>query len=271
MTTFKSYIRRGRGPLFLSPREDQVIQAAQNGIATEANLRAAISEAEPGDLLILAPGTITLTQQLVITKALRFQGCSQVGDRGTKITGAFAGALVAIDLAANANHELVFDSIYFKHGTDDTNLITLDNTNATTTLKVRFNNCVVEVYDSAADAFALVVSHTNITYPIQVKVTGLGWTKFGSVSWDANTASDSLEFYNTRCTADGKAAAVVSSADAIAAFVRFFRCEIPLTKGTSGGNAAQNVVSIHSYSLSGTTYAAAATTDFVGSHTETIV
>ena len=69
----------------------------------------------------------------------------------------------------------------------------------------------------------------------------------------------------------GKASAIVSSTDAVAGQFRLNGCQVPESGAVSGGNAAQLLISQFVVSLTGTTYAAADTSDYTGSHTETII
>jgi hypothetical protein len=268
MTTAYSTIRRSRAAGFLSPRENQIIQAAMNGIATEINLLAAISEAEAGDLILLAPTTITLTSQLSITKALRFKSSGR-----TTITGAFAtNELISINsLATGGAKTISFEDIDFVQGTDDVDVIAVNNTGATGLTSVRFRNCTISVYDAAANAFAIDVAHAVTGQGIALVISGSGIETCDAINFTIKNTADVIEISQMKLQDQGKATAIITSADNIAASIRLLNCEVPHELGTSGGHASQLLISLHSWSRTTTTFAAADTNDFIGSHTETIV
>lgn len=273
MTTYAKYYKQ-RYPVGnqYNTKEQKMIESAQCGIGDEATLRTAVANADANDLLVLAPCTITLTQQLVIDKPLRIKGSSAQGAAGTKLTGTLSGELVSIELDAfSSAAEVVFENILFYHGTDDVDVIAVNNTNASAALTVKFHNCSVQVYDASAAAFAVDVGHATAGQAVKLIMTGRGDQTCDAIGFAVKNAGDLCELHNMKMQAQGKAACVVASADAVAGSIQLYSCEMTHEKGVSGGNAAQLLLSMHSWSRTGTTYAAADTNDLIGSQTETIV
>lgn len=277
MTTYAKYLKSDYPVGYpFRAREVKLLETAQNGISTFAQLKEAILAADANDLLVLAPVTITLTEQLVINKPLRFKGSSAEGDDGTVITGSatIGTSLISILLGSSyvsTTNELVFENIKFVQADDDLDVIDVNNTSLTETLKLRFLNCECNVFDASADGWALDVSHSTAADAIQVYIAGAGWHSWDAINFTVKNASDVLEIHRCKLTAAGKASAVVTSTDAVAGQVRLYNCQVPHEAGVSGGNAAQLLISIGNVSLTGTTYAAADTNDFTGSQTETII
>lgn len=267
MATVFSKIRRNRGPVLLSGREQQVIHAAQNGIADELNLRAVLSEAIAGDLIVLAGVTITLTSQLSITKGVRFRS-----NGVTTITGTFGAELIAIDsLATGGAAEISFEGINFVQGSNDTDVIAVNNTGATGLTTVKFHRCSISVLDAAAVAYAIDVAHAVAGQGIAVWVSGVGSETCDAINFLIKNTADLLEIHSVKLQAQGAATAVVTSADNIAAKVRLYCCEVPHELATSGGHASQLLAVIRSWSRTSNTYAAADTNDLIGSQSEVIV
>lgn len=272
-TTYAQYVKATYpvGYAF-RPRECKLIEAAQSGLSEEWALRNAVSQANDNDLIVLAPGTLTLTQQLVINKPLRFKGSSASGVGGTTLTGAFAGSLISIELAAHSSAaEVSFEDIVFTQGSDDVDVIDVNNTNAAAALTVRFDRCSINVFDSAANGWAVDVAHATAGQAINLLVSGRGTEIVNAINFTVKNASDVLELHRVKLQDAGKATAIVTSTDAVAGQIRLFDCQVPHELGVSGGDAAQLLISVGNYSLTGTTYAAADTNDFIGSQTETIV
>lgn len=253
-------------------RENKLIETAQNGISDENSLRNAIASANDGDLIQLAPVTITLTKQLVITKQVRIKGSTQAGVRGSFIVGALTVPLISIDLAAHsANGEVAFESVTITQNTSGQDTIVANNTNAAATLYLRFNLCNIQVSDVASVASAINVSHAVTGQAIQLLVSGRGTNVCDTITYAVKNAADVIEIHKVKLRKQGKATAIITSADAVAAQIRLFDCQVPATTGVSGGNAAQLLFSVHGHSLTGTTYANAAAGDYVGSQTKTVI
>lgn len=249
---------------------------ADDSIFMYTDIQSAIDAAQNGDTIFIEPGTYTLTAQLTCGKPLQFVGLGS-GSDAVKITaGATLGAsLLAVNVPVSYGSDVVtcFENIYFL-GTDlDKDVISVDNgAGANQKLKVRFSNCTIEGASSSHTGFGVNVSHTYASAAIQLKVCGEGWQKCYPVYFTVKNALDGAEFFGMRMTNTATQMSLVSSADALAAIFKFVDCRVILEQGSSGGNAAQQIVSLGSKSfVSGAVYAAAATGDFTGSHTETIV
>lgn len=272
-TTYAEYFKAPypTGTAF-RPREYKMVELAQNGISTAANLKQAILAANDNDLIVLAPVTITLTEALAISKPLRFKGSSAAGTGGSKITGDFDAALFTIDLAAHsAAAEVSFENISLLQGSDDTDLVTVDNTNAAEALTVRFTSCNLEVLDSSSTGLAVSVTHTTAAESINLIVTGEGTHVCDNITFAIEDAGDVIECHRMKLRKAGAATAIITSTDAVAGQIRLFSCQVPHAAGVSGGHASQLLKSIGGWSLTGSTYAAADTDDFTGSQSEQIV
>lgn len=268
MTNYAKY-QKANFPVGLAfrPREHKLIEAAQCGVADEQTLRNLIVAADDNDLIVLAPVTLTLTEQLVIDKPLRFKGSAN-----TIITGALSTSLVSIDLDAHSSAaEVSFENIKFVHGADDLDVIDANNTNASAALTLRFINCEINVLDASANGWAIDVGHATAGQAINLIISGRGTEYCDAINFAVKNASDVIDISRMRLRDQGKATCIVTSADALAAQIILRNCQVPHELGTSGGNAAQLLISQFCVSLTGTTYAALDTNDLIGSQTETII
>lgn len=274
MTRYAKYYKKNYpvGNSF-NDKDQKLIESAQCGIGDETTLRLAIANADAGDLIVLAPTTITLTSQLVVDKPLVFRGTSS-GVGGTKITCAstFATSLISIELTATSTaSEVKFSNIHFAHGADDLDVIDANNTNMSAALNLCFENCQITVFDASANGWGVDVGHATAGQAVSLQITGNGMGFCDAVNFAVKNAGDTIDLRGMKMRDQGKATCVVTSADALAAQIRCQACQFPHELATSGGNAAQLLITTGCTSLTGTTYALLDTNDLIGSQTETIL
>jgi len=239
------------------------------------DIQSAIDAAQNNDLILIEPGTYTLTSKLTVNKPLTIKGMA--GPDKIIITSAddLGDSLVDVNVpgAYSTTVENIFENIYFKGADADQNVIDIDNDGgANKKFKVRFRNCIVELASSAATGIGVNVDHTYATTEIQVKFDGKGWEKIQAVDFLTKHASDGCEFFNVRMTASDTRKALATSTDDIASVFKFIQCRLPHEAASEGGHASQSIACVSSWSfVGGATYAAADTNDLTGSHTEVIV
>ena len=274
MTTYAKYYKQNYpvGNCF-NPREQKQIEAAQSGIGDEATLVLAVARADANDLIVLAPGTITLTSQLSITKPLRFKGSSAVGVKGTIITASSAvtGSMINVDMSVAqgaAACELSFEDISFQHTVASQDVFDINNTNMVAAFYVNFRSCNINVLAATA-AWALDVAHAATGYPILLNVRGGYQNTVDAINSVIAIASDRITCDGVVMQKQGKAAALTTSAGAVAAQIKLLRCQVPAAAGAAGGHASQLLISVSSISLTGTTFAVAVVGDYAGIHTQT--
>lgn len=233
------------------------------------DLQSAIDAAQHNDLILIHPGTYTATSQITITKPLRFVGLGGSESNGVKITcSGIADAMIDVELAAqSAAAELYFQDIKFIQGVDNQNVFDVNNTNVGQALYMTFQNCDVLVYDSASTGKAVDISHASATEAIVLTMGSCRNCVTGCINATFKNASDLIVLVGMDVNSDGNASGVITSADDIAAGVEFHGCVLEATAGLTGGHATQTVKSYFSHDGAGV----AATADFAGSHSETIV
>jgi hypothetical protein len=276
MTTYAKYYKQPYpvGNCF-NLHEQKLIESAQCGIGDEATLVLAIAKADANDLIVLAPCTITLTSQLSITKPLRFKGSCASGVKGTIITAsaAITGSMINVDMSvANGASacELSFEDISFQHITASQDVFDINNTNMLAALSVKFRNCNINVLASTS-AWALDVAHAAAGYPILLDVAGRYQNTCDAINMTIAIATDRITCEGIVMQKQGKSFALTTSAGAVAAQIKLINCQVPATAGSSGGHASQLLISVRTITLTGTTFAAADTNAYTGSHTETII
>lgn len=267
-------VKKARYPTsYFSDKENKIIESAQNGIATEAQLRAYVAAANPGDVIVLAPCTITLAQQLVIDKPLRFRGCSQAGVSGTQLYSTYAGAAISIEMTATNGAsacEVAFENINFQHSVATKDVIAINNTNMAAALTVTCKDSNINVLAATA-AFAIIQSQSTAGQAVNITVTGRYKHTCDAVSLAVKNAGNRYVFEGVQLQLQGKSIAITSSTDNKASQLKLIRCQVPESAATDGGHASQLLISVGSISLTGTTFAAADTNDYTGSQTETII
>lgn len=248
-----------------------------NTIYQYTDIQSAIDAAKFNDIIIIEPGTYTLTEKLSITKPLSFISMRACGDNTVKITSAtdMGDSLVDINVPAtySSDVEIVFDGIYFYGADLDQNIIDVDNDGgANQKLKMKFYNCVVEYSSSAATGIGINIDHTYTSAAIQAYFMGNFFEKIQAVDMVVKHASDTVRYNGIWVTGTTTRKALNTSTDDIAAqlFIQYSR--VDHENATSGGHASQSVISINSTSfVSGATYALLDTNDLTGSHSEVII
>lgn len=271
----KYYPQQFPNGIALRAREQKIVTTAQAGIADEKTLRQAIAAAQDNDIIVIAPVTITLTEALSITKPLRFVGSTHEGVSGPIITcsSAVTSAMIAINMSATAGAsacEVTFENLRIAHAVDTYDTITVNNTNMAATFYLRIHDCSVKTVASS-NSYALNVSQSTAGQAINVHISGDYANTIDAINFTCANASNRLVSQGVVHFNQGKTNAITTSAGAVAAQIKLLGVQVPEGAGVGGGNAAQLLISIGSWSLTGTTYAAADTNDFVGSQTETII
>lgn len=249
---------------------------ADESVYQYTDLASAVAAAQNNDVIMVEPGTYTLTSKLDVNKPLTIKGMRSVGDKGVIITSAssLTTELVDVDLVAqSAAAEVVFEDIAFVAAATNKQAVHIDNGSmGNYKLTVRFERCNIEAAAATTTEYALVVDHTGVgaSNEIVVKVNGSGTQSVHGVNFDIVDAQDSLEANQIVFSPKGTLKAINTSADAVAATLLLRQCVFPHELATSGGNAAQIAISVGSVSVTGTTYAAIDTNDLAGSHTEVI-
>jgi len=264
----------GLAPAFRA-REQKIITTAQAGIADFATLQQAIAQAQDNDLIVIAPVTITCTAQLSITRPLRFVGATHNGVSGPKLlaSSAVTGSLIAIEMSATAGAsacEVIFENLTIAHSVTAKDTITVNNTNMAAALSLKFHDCSVQTLASS-NSYAINASQATAGQAVNMHISGDYYNQVDAVNFTCANASNRLTIQGVICNNQGKTNAITTSAGAVAAQIKLLGAQVPAGAGVGGGNAAQLLISIGSWSLTGTTFAAAVTGDFVGSQTETII
>jgi hypothetical protein len=250
---------------------------ADESVFNHTDIQSAVDAAQNNDVILIEPGTYTLTTKLTINKPLSLIGLRPAGDKGVIITsGATLGSEVVLINSVNicGTAEFMLSNIYFLGADLDQNVVKIDNAamgNYKT--KVRFENCILEVGDGATAGYALYVAHTltGTDNEIQVKMEGERWHQIHGIYFTVADDHDSLGITHHRITNGTAATAIVTNAGDYTFYCDLFGCTVPHEDAMSGGHATQVVRSLHTVSIAGNTYAAADTNDFTGSQTEQIV
>jgi hypothetical protein len=241
---------------------------AHDAVYEYTDLPTAVAAANPDDLILLEPGTYTLTTKLSITKPLRIVGLGGAATKGVYINSTYAtGPAIDVEMTAqSAEAHLYFENIRFKYSVADKDLFDVNNTTVGQDMVITFQNCDLVANSTASTGKALDVSHATAGKSIKLYVSGRQH-ECGVVNFTAKNASDLVKMIGMICKEDGSATAVITSADNLAAGVEFHYCQFTSTKALSGGHSTQTVLSVYSHDRAGV----AATGDFTGSHTETLI
>lgn len=233
------------------------------------DIASAVLAAAANDTIVLHPGTYTLTSQVLINKPLRFIGVGGSGPNGVVVTSSgTSGSMFSIELIQMLETgQLYFENIRFIQGVDDQDVFVVDNSALDEALNITFQNCDVLAYDSASTGKALNISHSGSSNYITVTMGSCRGNQTSCINMAVTHASDLIKLVGMECLADGNTAAVITDATDIAAGIEFRSCLLVETKASDGGHATQTVKSYYSYTASDY----AVTTDFIGSHTETII
>ena len=250
---------------------------ADESVFNHTDIQSAVDAAQNNDIILIEPGTYTLTTKLTVNKPLSLIGLRPAGDKGVIITSSttIASEVVLINsVNIGGTAEFQFENIYFLGADLDQNVVKIDNAamgNYKT--KVRFENCVLEVGSGSSAGYALYVAHTltGSSNEIQVKMDGARWHKVQGIYFVVADNNDSLAITHHKLENGTAATAIVTDAGAFTFMCDLFGCTVPHEDAMSGGQASQQIRSFHTLSLTGSTYAAADTNDFTGSQSETIV
>ena len=252
---------------------------ADETVYNYTDLPSAVAAAQNNDVILMEPGTYTLSEKLTINKPLTIKGMCDVGmfsnPRGVIITGPndIDTALIDIELVAQgAAARVNFEDIHIVQATDDEDVISINNTTVDQKLYVFFKGCNVLSFDSASTGKGLVILGADATKAIHVGLVGYGWrNRVDYVHFTFKNAGSMLSMEGMVIDDVGGATAIVTSADNLAAQINLNNCLGPVLKFLSGGHGTQVVRTIDNVTVDGTTYAAASTAAFVGDHTEQII
>jgi hypothetical protein len=236
---------------------------------------AAIDAANHGDVIFIEPGTYTVSSKLSIAKNLAFRSLDARGGVIITSSATIGTAIVGINVPTQYGSTFVvsFEGITFQGADTDKNVIDVDNNGgAAQNMELYFHRCNVLFANATDTGIGVNIDHTTTSKSIKCWFTGTGKESIQCVDLLAKNAGDALYFNNVILLASSTLKAVATSADNIAAEINFRSCILPLANATSGGHASQLVISLGNYAVTGgTTYTLAVTTEFTGSHTETIL
>jgi hypothetical protein len=237
------------------------------------DIDSAIAAAEHGDVILVEPGTYTLTTKITLNKCVTIKGLG--AKDAVKITSSatIGSELMAINVPASygADCAVYLENLYFLGADTDQHVIAVNNNGgAAQVLKLFFDGCTVNLASAAATGHGVYVGHTTTTKGIKVYFSGCGRETIQCVYFLVKSTADVLEFHNVRLLKSDTLKAVKTSADDVAVAFLFKDTIVPHENGTEGGHASQLIASIGSFSYtSGAAYGLLDTNDLTGSHTET--
>lgn len=226
--------------------------------ATVAQALAAVSSSKK--TVFLAPGTYEESGALVWPK---ISGVSLVG-LGTVVVRGASGATNALTIApgaVSATFEATIENIQISHRTGQIGL-KLDNTAMTKKLNVYLRDFGT---NQEGTGNSIDTTHGDTSNAIRIYAEARQNEIEGLVNIEIKNDGDRVIFFGQALSGG-----LTTSADAVVSEITLKCCQI-LHEGVAGGNAAQVLNSIHSWSLTGATYAAVDTNDLTGSHTENII
>lgn len=265
MTTAKFAAQAGNYPSRLNKRESKVVEAAQRGLQTEAELLTALANAA-NNAVIKVSGTITLSDTLVISKPVTLKS-----DSGAVLTASstFAKPLISIQLVAqSAAAKVKLEGLTISQADADYDCIDVGNTSVGQVLTVELRDCSVNLSAAASDAWALDVAHAAAGTAVLVNIHNSAHQTVGPINWTTKNAADRLTVIESVLSEAQKAACIVGSADNLASEIKLVRCEGTHEKVTSGGHASQTVRALTCYSNASGAFAPLDTADLIGSHSE---
>lgn len=237
------------------------------------DIASAISDANHGDVILVEPGTYTLTTKISLTKCLTIKGLG--AQDAVKITSAndIGSELLSINVptAYGADCKMYFENLYFLGADTDQHVIAVNNNGgAAQDLYLYFDNCTVSLASAAATGHGVYISHTTTSKGIKAYFSGCGREVIQAVYMLVKSTADYLSFNNVILSKSDTLKAVKTSADNVAANFFFKNCIVPHENATEGGHASQLLAVLSCFAFtSGSTYALADTNDLTGSHTET--
>lgn len=122
----------------------EIYVGADESVYQYTDLASAVSAAQNNDVIILTPGTYSLTATLAITKPLTIKGLGKVFINGG--TAGIATALITINQPASYSGSVyvTFENIDISNAYSNTTCIDVDNDGgANQVMYVEFNNCSV--------------------------------------------------------------------------------------------------------------------------------
>jgi len=159
-----------------------------------------------------------------------------------------------------ATFELTIENVLLDHG-DTAAGITLTNTAMTKKL-----NAYIKNVSSDGNGNTLATVHGDTANAIRVYWDGdKGDGIEGPIAYNGDNDGDRLYF--DRCSIDG---GIVTNNQATALAIRLVRCRLK-HEGITGGNAAQTVLLVNTFSETAGTWAKADSSDVAGSQTATVV
>ncbi len=276
---FTSYLpatqkRKGKFPKVLSKRESQVVHtalASGRPVFSAAELVAAVTQAAPGDCIVLGPQSYVMTSQLVIDKYLFL-----IAPFGPALITSSSTSFAPVLIQPGDDQTTMFvvaKNIYFS--TSGLNMNALEvNVPATSTLTsqlvCRFENCDFE-YKGSGTGVGLLVKPTSRSKGVHIEMACEPFQKVTGISFAAAVQTDSLTLSGGILSAGGTSsgACLVTGATAVRIQVKVWDAELPLHLFTAAGdgNAAHLIQLLNCKSNTSGTYAAAVTADSAGSQT----
>jgi hypothetical protein len=213
------------------------------------------------DILKIKSGEYTLTAAIDITKT----DVQIIGEGNVTIVGAAAAdyCFKTVFGAITSTKGITFKNITLDHGDDATQQgIRIENTSATGRINVYLDN----VSGESDGGDTLHVDHAAAGAAIRLYATG--GTYEGPVNFTVKNTDDRIRFEGSTLRGG-----LVTSADDIAMEIELWNCKI-LAAGVTGGHASQLVYAMYCISetdANPNVYAALATGDLAGFHTETLL
>lgn len=231
-------------------------------------INAAVAAAQANDTIVLAPGTHTIVEKVIINKPLRMVG---LGHPTVTCSSDVTADMFEVELVAqDAACEVYFQDIKFIHAVDNVDVFDVDNTTVGQVFTLRFVNCDVMVLDEASTGNALDLNHSEATDAMILKMVGTRANTVNCVDIDCGNASDEFIFEGVYMSENGNASAIIADATDVACITRLHEVKFKTaTKGVTGGHASQTIVAYNCCTES--VGAALVTGDLAGSQTETVV
>lgn len=248
------------GVVYADPNSTAVVPDGTAGAPFKTVAAALAAVTAVKKTVFLMPGTYEETVALTWPK---ISGVALVGLGPVTVRGA-SGATNALTIApgaVSATFEAFIENIQLSHRTGQAGL-SLDNTAMTKKLNVYLKNFGTE---QEGTGNSIVTTHGDTANAIRIYAEAQMHEIEGPVSIAIGNNGDRVIFANQTLSGG-----LVSSADAVVSEITLKCCQI-LHEGVTGGNAAQVLNSIRSWTLTGATYAAVDTNDLAGSHTENII
>jgi len=224
----------------------------------------------PGEYVEVAPVVWTTTKNAVVMGA--GNNCTSISTTGASVITVTPG----VQASTFTGH---IEGITIDHSGITTGVthaqsgITFDNTGITRNLVFSIKNCAFSA-DAITDKSINIATHADADHAVRVYVSGDGTqTEIeGAIYFAVNNLADRLH-----CEQLWIKGTITTTNPAKEFRMRLYRCIVPYGAATAGGSSTQVITSVNSYSwvdykdIVPEVYAALATGDLTGSHTEVIV